>query len=294
MILITGATGLVGGETARSLASVGVPIRLLVRAPVDPGEIGCPDAQVVIGDLDHLQSLPAAIDGIEAVLLVSPATPEMVRQQGNLVSTLTNSARAHSRSAPRIVKLSGFMTALDSPSRSGRWHAEVEDRIRAASLPCTALRPPFFMQNLMRSAADVVKTGMLNAPLGEARIAMIDAQDIGRAAAACLVDDRHVGQNYLLTGPEALDFATIASELARCMGQSVRYQSISVAAARQQLEAAGAPPWRVEVLLEFYADFATASASPCRRRWLRSPGRRRRPLPNFSLTRPGRRSIDLK
>lgn len=253
MILVTGATGLVGGETARVLVGQGVSPRVLVRNDGASADSRWSGAHTVVADFDRPESLDAALEGVEAALLVSPATPEMVRQQGAFVAAATRVSR---RDRPlRIVKVSGFLTALDSPVRSGRWHAEIEAGIEAARLPATFLRMPFFMQNLLRSEPAPIQAGVLRIPLPTARIAMIDARDIAAVAARCLLDEAHVGQRYFLTGPEAVSIADVASRLSEASGRPVRHEPDSLEEACAKLAAAGTPRWRTEVVTEFYSRF---------------------------------------
>jgi uncharacterized protein YbjT (DUF2867 family) len=68
MILVTGATGQVGGEVVKQLAAARRPVRALVRAP-DPA--GLPDGVgSAIGDLDQPDSLGAALAGVQGVFLL--------------------------------------------------------------------------------------------------------------------------------------------------------------------------------------------------------------------------------
>jgi uncharacterized protein YbjT (DUF2867 family) len=265
MILVTGATGLVGGATARALVSDGIRPRLLLRR--DPSGLAqaaerdsvLSDAQIVVADFDRPQTLEHALEGVEAALLASPSNPEMLRQQGAFIDA---AARWMQRGqAIRLVKLSGFLTELDSSSQSGRWHAELESRISAAGLVMTSLRPPFFMQNLLRQGATALVSGTLAAPLPSATIAMVDARDIGAVAARCLQDPQHAGQSYLVTGPEALSFADVAAQLSELSERSVRHVPDSLAQARERLVASGAPPWRVDVVMEFSAGFAAGKGA---------------------------------
>jgi uncharacterized protein YbjT (DUF2867 family) len=74
MILVTGATGMVGGETARALMAMGVNPRVLVRndkASADPRWSG---TDTLVADFDRPESLNAALGGVEAALL-HPSSP---------------------------------------------------------------------------------------------------------------------------------------------------------------------------------------------------------------------------
>ena len=143
----------------------------------------------------------------------SPLHPRQVAWQGNFVEAARRTGVVH------IVKLSGLGTAPDSPLRSGRWHAQTERHIADAGLPFTYLHPPFFMQNLLRSAAAIAAQGVLVASMQAGKIAMVDARDVAAVAVAALTSDDHVGKTYTITGPEALSFQEVAQKLAAATGE---------------------------------------------------------------------------
>jgi len=244
MILMVGATGLVGSATLRQLTARGVPVRALVRSAEKAATLAGPGVETVIGDLEQPASLDAALDGVTRALLISPFHPRQVEWQGNFVEAAGRAGAVH------IVKLSGLGTAPDSPLRSGRWHAQTERHIADAGLPWTYLHPPFFMQNLLRSAAAVAAQGMLVASMQVGKIAMVDARDVAAVAVATLTSDGHMGKTYTITGPEALSFQEVAQKLAAATGRPVTSQDVPLAAVQQEMVAAGLPAWLVEVRLE--------------------------------------------
>jgi uncharacterized protein YbjT (DUF2867 family) len=245
MILIVGATGLVGSAAVRQLTTRGVPVRALIRSAEKASTLAGPGVETVIGDLEQPASLDAALDGVTRALLISPLHPRQVEWQGNVVEAARRAGAVH------IVKLSGLGTAPDSPLRSGRWHAQTERHIADAGLTWTYLHPPFFMQNLLRSAATIAAQGVLVASMQTGKIAMVDARDVAAVAVAALTSDGHVGKTYTITGPEALSFQEIAQKLAAATGRPVTYRDVPLATVRQEMVAAGLPVWLVEVRMEF-------------------------------------------
>jgi uncharacterized protein YbjT (DUF2867 family) len=245
MILIVGATGLVGSATVRHLTACGVPVRALVRSAEKAATLANPGVEALVGDLEQPVSLDAALDGVTRALLISPLHPRQVAWQGNFVEAARRTGVVH------IVKLSGLGTAPDSPLRSGRWHAQTERHIADAGLPFTYLHPPFFMQNLLRSAAAIAAQGVLVASMQAGKIAMVDARDVAAVAVAALTSDDHVGKTYTITGPEALSFQEVAQKLAAATGRALTYQDVPLAAVQQEMVATGLPEWLVDVRMEF-------------------------------------------
>ncbi|MEU8324666.1 NAD(P)H-binding protein [Nonomuraea sp. NPDC048881] len=73
MIVVTGATGTVGGEVVRLLAGRGERVRAMTR---EPSKVAVsPEVEVVRGDFDDPGSLAAAVRGADAVFLLSAPQP---------------------------------------------------------------------------------------------------------------------------------------------------------------------------------------------------------------------------
>jgi uncharacterized protein YbjT (DUF2867 family) len=248
VILVVGATGLVGGEVARLLRAGGERVRALVRDPGRASALEAIGVEMAPGDLERPDSLGAALHGVERVFLASALDPRQVELQGNLVEA------AQLAGARRIVKLSGLATALDSPVSSGRWHAETERQIAASGMAWTFLRPPFFLQNLLRLTSAAAR-GVVPSASGAGLIAGVDARDVAAVAAAALTGDFGRGQALTVTGPAAFSYADVAKHLSALTGREVRAIDVPPAAMRAQLVAGGMPLWHADVLAEFAAHF---------------------------------------
>lgn len=248
-ILIVGATGLIGGAVARQLATEGHAVRALVRDPSRASELAASGIELVVGDLADVTTLGPAIDGVTAALLVTNLHPDQIELQNRFVSAAAGTGM-------HIVKVSGFMTRPDSPAQSGRWHATTEHAIEQSGLPWTFLRAPFFMQNLLRTTPHAAVSGEIAMPLDTAEVALVDALDIAAVAAATLGHPGHCGQAYLVTGPEAMTFRTAAKHLAAAAGRPITFRLTTMEETRATLEAAGTPPWRTQLVTEFYEGFS--------------------------------------
>jgi len=256
MILITGATGRVGGATLKQLAERGVPARALLRHPEKAAVVAGLGVEPVIGDLAQVRSLEAALDGVTAALLVSPLDPRQVELQGNFIDAARRAGRAH------IVKVSGLGTALDSPVRSGRWHAQTERYLEDSGLSFTHLRPPYFMQNILRFAPMICATGEFVGSLNQGSVAMIDVADIAAVAATALTTSGHTGKTYIiLTGSAALSYEDVAEKLSNSLGRRVAYKDVPLEVMRQRLLALGMPEWHVDIQVEFNTALSSGQAS---------------------------------
>lgn len=247
MILIIGATGKIGRETTRLLADSGAPLRALVRNPGGAEGISGLGVEMITGDLGDTASLAQAMKGVERVLLVSAQDLRQAELQGNAVEAAVRSGVGH------IVKVSGIAPSISpgGPAEIGRQHWQTEHQIEQTGVPFTFLRPGFFMQNLLDTAAPMVaRTGVLAAPMGTALIAMVDARDIAASAAAVLSSDDHYNRVYDITGPRAFSYAQLAAVLTDATGRSVRFIDTPPAMAELALRRQGHPDWYVHHLTE--------------------------------------------
>jgi uncharacterized protein YbjT (DUF2867 family) len=274
VILVVGATGLVGGEVTRLLRAGGKRVRALAREPERAPALAALGVELAQGDLERPDSLAAALRGIERVFLASALDPRQVALQGNLVEA------ARRAGARRIVKLSGLATALDSPVSSGRWHAETERQIAASGMGWTFLRPPFFLQNLLRVAPAPAR-GVVPSASGTGLVAGVDARDVAAVAVAALVRDFGRGQALTVTGPAAFSYADVAKHLCELTGREVRAIEVAPAALRAQLVSGGMPAWHADVLAEFAAHFGSGGGAEVTSVVEAATGRRPRGLEDF-------------
>src|SRR5688500_17795240 len=89
MILVVGATGLLGSEVCSGLAAAGKPFRALVRPTSDKTKVAQLQnlgAEIAPGDLKDPSSLRAACKGVNAV--ISTASSTLSRQEGDSIQTV--------------------------------------------------------------------------------------------------------------------------------------------------------------------------------------------------------------
>lgn len=256
MIVISGATGNIGRATISQLTRQQVALRAIIRSAEKANVFSHTTVESAIADLADSDSLDRVLSGASAALLVSPIDTAMVALQENFIEAARRIGNIH------IVKISGLGTAPDSPLQSGRWHAQIERRLEASGLPYTHLRPPFFMQNMLRFAPAVADHGELAAPMKDGTIAMVDVYDIAAVAAKALTDTRHAGKTYTVTGPAALSFHQIASRLSIVTGKTVTYRDIDLKSMRQRLQDNAMPDWHIDILMQFWTVLREGYGSP--------------------------------
>jgi uncharacterized protein YbjT (DUF2867 family) len=252
-ILLTGATGQVGGAAFRALA--GTPVRVLARTPDAVDAAG--DVDVVLGSFDEADSLRRALDGVDVLFLTGRDNPDQVEQHLRVLEVAATAGVGH------VVKLSAIGARPDSPVALMRWHASLEAVLRDSAFAWTFLRPHLSMQNLLRFAGDVASEGRLAAPMGAGAFPLVDTRDVGAAVAAVLRSPAdHAGATYALTGPSAVTYADVAAALSELVGTPVRYEPLDPQAFSAGLLDAGIPAWRADDLAAIASAYTAADNTP--------------------------------
>jgi len=233
VILVTTA-GKVGTETARLLRQQDVPVRVLVRDPdkATPRALAAAGAEIAAGDLDVPASIDAAMTGVSAVVLVSPAVPA---QELNVVASAARAGVGH------IVKATSKASA-DSPIARRRGQTQIEEGLAAAGIAHTLLRSNAYMQNVLALAPAIAATSSFGSAAGQGRAGMVDARDVAAVAAAIAVSPAaHAGKTYWLTGPELLSNYDVADTLSKLLGRTIAYRELTFEENKDAMIRAGVP-----------------------------------------------------
>ena len=233
MILVTTA-GKVGAAAARLLRERDMPVRVLVRDPVAAAAaaLAAAGAQIAAGDLAVPATIDAAMDGVSAVILVSPAVPA---QELNVVASAARAGVAH------LVKATSKASA-DSPIARRRGQAEIEAGLAAAGIPHTLLRSNAYLQNVLALAPAIAATSSFGSAAGNGRAGMIDTRDVAAVAATIAAAPApHAAKTYLLTGPELLSNYDMAAILSRLLGRTITYRELTFEENRDTMIRAGVP-----------------------------------------------------
>ncbi len=254
-LLVSGATGMIGGLLVDALVEREVPLTAMVRPGSDLGRLaGQPGVQVVEGDFDNPASLRQALAGVQRAFLVTNSSERTEGQQKAFV------AAAKATGVTHVVKLSQLHAAADSPVRFLRYHAAVESALKGSGLAYTFVRPNLILQAYL-PFAPMIAQGLLQAPIDDAQVSVADARDIAAVVAAALTEPGHEGQIYQVTGPESLTHSQIAAAFGEAAGHDVAFQSVSGEDFVATLKQIGMPAWQAEGLAEDYAHYQRGEAA---------------------------------
>ena len=242
-------SGNVGTPVALELARQGHQVTLAVRTPQSNAAWDKLGIRQVPFDINDVASMTDALKGGEAFFSLTPLVE-------NLVEAGTKAVQAAKKAGIRkIVRSSAQSAGSDAAIQLGRWHYAVEKAVEDSGIPFTILRPANFMQNYLTFGTPETIKGQnaFYAPMGDAKISVIDTRDISAVAARVLVESGHEGKRYELTGGESLSNQEIAEILSKALGRKISYVNIPAAKAAEAMTAGGMAAWLVAMLSELFA-----------------------------------------
>jgi uncharacterized protein YbjT (DUF2867 family) len=238
MILVTGATGTIGGEVVRLLAGRGERVRAMTRTPArQRPERG---VEVVYGDYTEPDSLAAAATGVSALFLLSAPGPALPAHDTAML------AAAVAAGVRTVVKLSN--TGAADP-RLGGWHRPGEQAVRDSGLTWTIVRPPAYASNALRWAAAVRAGEPVPNLTGSGTQGVVDPRDVAAVAVAALTARTHDGRTYTVTGPRLLSVPDQVAVLGEVLRRDLRTVDVPPDAARAGMLDAGMDPAFVDVVI---------------------------------------------
>lgn len=235
-ILITGATGKLGGELLRRMLDAGVELKAGTRNPERAAHMFDGAVEVVALDYDATETWDAAVQWADRVFLVPP--PFDADSDERLVPFIDWAVQSGTR---HVV----LVSAMGTEAREQLALRRVEKRLADTGVAYTLLRPNIYMQNFARGfvPASVRDEGVFRLSAGDGRVSFIDARDVAEIAARVLGRDDDFGAAYTLTGPEPLDHDEVARLISDVSGRDVRYEAVGDATLRDELVDAG---WRAD------------------------------------------------
>lgn len=213
MIIVTGATGALNGATVDHLLErvPAAEVVVAVRNPARAQRFADRGVEVRRADYADPNSLPAAFDGGDQLLLVSSSDPK-ADAVGLHRAAIDAAVTA---GVGRILYTSHQGAAADSPFGPGRDHAATEQLLSESGGAWTSLRNGFYAHSLNWLLGPWQQTGLITVP-ADGPVSWTAREDAAEAAAIVLASDGAYDGPTTLTANAALtfdDIAGLASEL---------------------------------------------------------------------------------
>ncbi|WP_205328609.1 NAD(P)H-binding protein [Glycomyces sp. YM15] len=233
-ILITGATGTVGGNVIEQLKALdpNVSLRALTR---DPDAALPADVELAVGDLAAPETVADAFKDVDAVHFINFAG----EGYGALPDPVALVALAEAAGVHRATVLGGVATG------------PLEQALAASAIETTYLHPVEFMSNAAMWWAEPVKTdGAIREPFGDRLSAMVHPADIGAVAAKVLLEGGYDDESLTITGPEVLTMQEKVRVIGEAIGREIEFVELTVDEAHAKWRGEGMPEGVIAFLTE--------------------------------------------
>lgn len=231
---VTGITGHLGRLVVEQLLAhgTGQTIVGIARTPERAGDLAAQGVDVREGDYSRPETLPAALAGVDVLLLVSGSeVGQRVAQHANVITAAKAAGvgRVVYTSAPRA----DTTELVLAPE-----HKATEEVLRASGLAWTILRNNWYVENYTDQLGRYLAEGAIVTAAGDGKVAAAPRSDYAAGAVAVLTADGHEQQVYELNGP-AFTFDELARTISEVTGVAVVHRSVSTDELAQSLQAVG-------------------------------------------------------
>jgi NAD(P)H dehydrogenase (quinone) len=220
-IIISGASGNLGGLTVKELLARGVPASRLIlvsRTPDKEAEYAKLGASVRFGDFTKPESLAAAYAGGARMLLISVGGSKE-EPSTTLLKRAIEAAKA--AGVKQIAYTSYIGISRGDLEGLAANHQQTENDLKASGVPWTMLRNSIYMDGLLRQASQMVADGKATIPPNESPIGYITRADCAAAAAAVLTTRGTENKAYDITGPALLGVREVAAAASAVTGKKI-------------------------------------------------------------------------
>jgi uncharacterized protein YbjT (DUF2867 family) len=231
-ILVTGAPGNVGTYVVKALQASGASLRIAAWDVEAARQAFGNAVEIVRFDFLDPATYAQTFAGIDRMFLVRP--PQLANVQKEIAPAVHAALEAG-------VKHIVFLSLQGVEQNRMVPHHKIEKLLLDTGVDFTFLRASFFMQNLSTThRKEIVESGKIALPVGNAKTSFVDTRDLGAVAARILTENGHENRAYTLTGAEALDYYQVAQIMSEVLEKPIHYTNPSaITFFRQQLAQGG-------------------------------------------------------
>lgn len=237
MVLVVGASGLLGGKVATALKEQGFAVRGLCRNPAAQPELAEKGIELVQADLRQPDSLVKACKGVKTVV----ATANSVAGNGDNSSkavdfygnrALIDAAKGEGVEHFIFISMSGI--TADSPVNFTQYKHATEEYLKASGMSYTIIRPQAYMEIWgMLIGEPVLKKGKAQVfGCGNNPVSFISAEDVKEFTVLAVNEPSLRNRSIELGGPEGLTVNQVVEKYAKFGGKTPKVTHIPVPALR--------------------------------------------------------------
>lgn len=232
---ITAATGRLGRLVVDELLDRGVAasdVVAIVRTPARAADLSARGVTVRHGDYARPETLPAALAGVDKLLLISGT------DLGRRVAQHTAVIEAATAAGVRRIVYTSVVNADTSTSPVADEHRGTEAALRRARIPHTVLRNGWYTELYTDQLASYLSRGEILGAAGRGRISAAPRADFAAAAAIALLA-KTKGNVVHELGAVAFSLPELAAMVSFVTGVQVAYRNVTDTELVGALKAAG-------------------------------------------------------
>ena len=240
-VLVVGATGFLGMEICRQLASSQKSVKALVRLSSDPEKVKALEnlgIEIVTGDIKDRRSLDEVFNNVEQV--ISTASSTLSKVTGDSIETVDHLGQLNVIDAAQKagVKKFVFISFPESTEQFPLQDAKrsAEEALMNSGMDYTILRPTFFMEIWLGPylGFDIRNHKATVYGHGVNKVSWISLKDVARFAVHSLDNDKATNRVFELGGPEALSPLEVIRLAENISGSSFELQYVPEEVIRNQ------------------------------------------------------------
>jgi uncharacterized protein YbjT (DUF2867 family) len=244
MILVVGATGMLGSDVCRLLASRVEAVRALVRstsAEAKVEDLRTHGIELCVGDLKDPASLEAACKGVNAI--ISTASSTYSRQEGDSIESVDGAGQLNLVQAAKAAGIERFLFTSfrhspEMPFPLAVAKTNVEQAI--ADMKFTVIQASFFMESWLapHTGFDYVNGTARIYGEGTAKLSWVSYKDVAAMCVFALKSPETIGKTIQFGGPRAISPLEVVEIFQAAGSKSFQLEYVPVDALMQQFQSA--------------------------------------------------------
>lgn len=257
LFAIAGVTGNTGAVVAEALLAAGKSIRVIVRDAAKGAPWRARGAEVAVAALEDTAALTAALRGVDGAYVLLPprlASTDPVGENRAVADAIAAAARE--AKLPHAVLLSS-VGAQHSDGTGPIKTLHYAERVIGAVTALTAVRAAYFVEN-WAAALGALPQGILPTFTAKGLVfPQVATRDIGRTAAAALVEGGRGRRVIELAGPRDASADDVAATLSTLTGKTITAIEAPLDAVVPTFTSFGISAPMAELYREMYAGIAS-------------------------------------
>ena len=258
-ILVTGATGFMGGVVVKTLLKniSAEQINVISRKEEKMAAIKAKGINTFIGSYEDANSLEKVMADVDTVLLISGGDQgDRMQEHKNVIDSAKKMGVKNIAYTSRALR---DRTSLLNKLMQD--HFDTEDYIKKSGLNYTIFQNALYMEFLQFFVnKENIEKGIF-LPVGDGKVAFTLRADQAEAMANVLLNEAFENKTYQFTNNETYSFFDVAGILSKLTGKEIKYTPIELATFEETMKQKGLPQPVINKMGGFLSDIKNSQES---------------------------------